>query len=166
MEALGINLGGLITQLVSFLILLAVLVRLLYRPVLRMLDERSNRIKESLEAAERAESQAVSAAERVEREIAEARTQGQALVAEARDAAARYRAEQDERARDEAEAFLERARADVGRERDAAIEQVRSEFAGLALDAAERVIGKSVDAETHRELIEEVLVEGLEERKN
>ncbi|MFQ5934548.1 MAG: hypothetical protein ACE5KI_07895, partial [Dehalococcoidia bacterium] len=53
MEALGINLPGLITQIVSFVILFALLYRLLYKPVLRLLDQRSNRIKESLETAER-----------------------------------------------------------------------------------------------------------------
>ena len=165
-EALGINLPGLLTQLISFTILLAVLVRLLYRPVTRMLNERTERIRESLEAAERAQEQATSAAEAVEREMAAARGRGQELIAEARDAATRYRAEQDERARAEAEAFLGRARADVGRERDEAIEQVRRVFAGLAINAAEQVIEKSLDEETHRELIENVLKEGLEERKN
>ena len=165
-EALGINVSGLLTQLISFTILLAVLVRLLYRPVQKMLNERTERIRESLEAAERAQEQAASAAEQVEREIAEARARGQELIAEAREAASRFRAEQDERARAEAEAFLERARADIGRERDGAIEQVRSEFAGLAISAAEQVIEKSLDEETHRELIENVLKEGLEERKN
>ncbi len=166
MSELGINLSGLLTQIVSFVILLAILTKLLYGPITRMLDERSTRIKESLEAAERAEQQATSAAERVEREIAAARVQGQELIAEAREAASRYRADQEVRARGEAEAFIERARVEVGRERDAAIEYVRREFAGLAISAAEQVIDRSLDAEAHRELIEGVLSEGMEGRRN
>jgi len=47
MEAIGVNLPGLITQIVSFVILFAALYALLYKPVLRMLDQRSSRIKES-----------------------------------------------------------------------------------------------------------------------
>ena len=58
MEALGINLPGLTTQVVSFAILFALLYKLLYKPILRILDERSARIKESLEAAERVRQEA------------------------------------------------------------------------------------------------------------
>jgi F-type H+-transporting ATPase subunit b len=166
MDALGINLPGLLTQLVSFLILFAILSKLLYGPIQRTLNERSERIRESLEAAERANEQAASAAVQVENEIAEARVQGQALISQAREAAARFREEQEARARTEADGFVERARADIGRERDAAVEQVRQEFASLAISAAEQIVGRSLDETTHRELIESTLEEGLQSRKN
>ena len=58
MEAIGINVAGLITQLVSFGVLFLVLWLLLYKPIVRMLDERSERIRESLEASERAQAEA------------------------------------------------------------------------------------------------------------
>lgn len=166
MEALGINLPGLTTQLVSFLILFAVLAKLLYGPIQKTLNERTERIRESLEAADRAKEEAASSAERVEAEITRARVQGQDLIADAREAAGRYREEQEGRARTEADALIERARAEIGRERDAAVEQVRLEFSGLAISAAERIVNKSLDGPTHRELIESVLREGLEDRKN
>ena len=123
--------------------------------------ERSNRIKESLEAADRARQDAASSAERVEQEIAEARTQGQQLIAEAREAAGRLRTSEEERVRADLEALRQRATQDVQRERDGAIEEIRAEFANLAVDAAERVIGRSLDAQAHREIIEGVLQEGL-----
>jgi F-type H+-transporting ATPase subunit b len=53
--------------------------------------------------------------------------------------------------------MLERARAEIQSERDAALEQVRAEFAGLAVTAAERIIRRSLDANAHRDLIDEVL---------
>ncbi len=166
MDALGINLPGLVTQLVSFLILFAVLSKLLYGPVQKTLNDRTERIRESLEAADRAKEDAASSAERVEAEIAKARVEGQQLIADARDAAGHYREEQEGRARTEADALIERARAEIGRERDAAIEQVRLEFSGLAISAAEQIVNKSLDEATHRELIESALKEGLEGRKN
>ena len=165
-EALGISLPGLLTQLISFLIIFFILARFLYPSITRMLDERARRIKESLYAAEQAKQQAASAAERVEKEIANARAEGQRLVGEARDAAARFREDQQQRARQEADELIARARADIARERDAAVEQVRREFAGLAITAAERVIERSLDPASHRELIEGVLREGLKEQKN
>ncbi|MCH7642393.1 MAG: F0F1 ATP synthase subunit B [Chloroflexi bacterium] len=161
MAEIGINLPGLVTQLVSFLILFYILSKLLYGPISRALDGRTDRIRESLEAADRARQDAASSAERVEQEIAAARTQGQQLIAEARDAAGRLRVTEEERVRADLETLRERAAQDVRRERDAAIEEIRAEFANLAVDAAERVIGRSLDAQAHREIIEGVLQEGL-----
>lgn len=163
MEAIGINLPGLLTQLVSFLILFFILTKLLYGPISRALDDRTNRIRESLEAADLARQDAASSAERVEQEIAAARTQGQQLIADARDAAGRLRVSEEERVRADLESLRERAAQDVRRERDAAIEEIRAEFANLAVDAAEQVIGRSLDAQAHREIIEGVLQEGLAE---
>ena len=65
-----------------------------------------------------------------------------------------------ERARGEAEAFIERAHSDIQRERDAAIQEVRANFGDLAITAAEQVIRRSLDRQTHQELIAQVLEEG------
>ena len=65
-------------------------------------------------------------------------------------------------------AAAERARAqtNIQRERDAAIEEVRREFAGLAIAAAERVIDRSLDESAHRHLINQVLEDGPEPSRN
>ncbi len=136
MGGLGINLPGLLTQIVSFLVLFVVLYKVLYGPVTRMLDERSKRIEEGLEAAERAKEEAVSSAERIGEELAAARAEGQRLIAEARDAAGGWRREQEARVREEMNEILSRARAQIERERDAAIEAGRSRFSVPAISAA------------------------------
>ena len=78
----------------------------------------------------------------------------------AREAAERYRGEEMDRARQEAVSFVDRARSDIQRERDAAIQEVRANFGDLAITAAERVIRSSLDRHAHRELISQVLEEG------
>ena len=166
MGGLGITLPGLLTQLVSFLVLFGLLYLVLYKPMTRMLDSRSSRIRESLEAADRARQEAASSAEQVERELGDARNQGQALIAEARSAASQFRQQEDARTRADMEAMLERARAEIGRERDAAVEQVRRQFADLAITAAERVVERSLDKDAHAQLIDKVLEEGLAKRRN
>ena len=166
MSGLGITLPGLLTQLVSFLVLFGALYLVLYKPMTRMLDSRSLRIRESLESADRARQEAASSAEQVEQELAQARIQGQALIAEARTAASQFRQQEDVRTRGEMEAMLERARTEIERERDAAIEQVRRQFADLAITAAERVVERSLDKDTHAQLIDKVLEEGLAKRRN
>ena len=84
MEALGINLPGLITQIISFLILLFVLSKLLYKPVIKMLDERAERIKTSLSAAEKANEDAALSAEKIEKELISARQEGQKIIDQAK----------------------------------------------------------------------------------
>jgi len=159
MEALGINVAGLITQLVSFIVLFAVLYKLLYRPVLRALDQRSDRIRESLEAAQTARDEAAKSREEIQQQLDAARAEGQQLVVRAREVADRFREEELAKAREDIEAGRARAEADIRRERDAAIEELRREFAGLAMAAAERVIERSLDESAHRQLIDSVLEE-------
>ena len=159
MDALGINVAGLITQLVSFVILFAVLSKLLYKPVLNALDQRSNRIRESLEAAQVARDEAARSREETQQQIGIARAEGQQLVAQAREVADRFREEELAKVREEIEAGRVRAEANIQRERDAAIEELRREFASLAISAAERVIERSLDESAHRQLIDNVLAE-------
>lgn len=160
MDALGINLPGLLTQIVSFLILFWVLHKLLYKPVLGMLDQRSTRIKEGLAAAERAREEAARSHEEMQRQLAAARSEGNQMLVQAREAAERFRDEELRKAREDISAERARAEANIQRERDAAIEDLRREFAGLAIAAAERVIERSIDQAAHRELIDKVLEEG------
>lgn len=160
MGALGINLAGLVTQIVSFVILFVLLWSLLYKPVVRMLDQRTERIRESLEASQRAQQEAASSAEEVEKQLDAARVEGQQLISQAREVADRFREDELAKVRNDISAERERAQVNIQRERDAAIEDLRREFAGLAIVAAERVVERSLDVTAHHELIERVLEEG------
>jgi F-type H+-transporting ATPase subunit b len=157
MEGLGIDLSALIAQLVNFLILFALLYMFAYRPILRMFDERARRIKESVEQADQVKEQAAQAEEENRKRLEAAAREGQEAIARAMRAGEESRQRAQEEAREEAAALLEKARADIQREREEVIGEVRQEFAGLAVSAAEKVIEKSLDEEAHRELIEKVL---------
>lgn len=154
---LGINIQSLIAQIVNFVILLLVLGLVAYKPVLRMLDERSRRIKESLEEAEVVKQQAAAAQDETKQRIAEATREGQEVVSRALKAGEELRVKVKAEAQVEAEAMLSRARVEISRERDDAIDNVRREFADLTVVAAEKVIDRSLDKKAHREVIEEVL---------
>ena len=160
MGALGISISGLVTQMVSFLILFGVLYALLYKPVLRMLDQRSDRIRESLETAQKARDDAARSQEEMQGQIEAARAEGQSMIAQAREVADRFREEELAKARQEIDTERTRAQANIQRERDAAIEELRREFSGLAISAAERVVERSLDESMHRDLIDKVLEEG------
>jgi len=161
-DALGINLPGLVAQIINFTILLTILYLLLYKPVLRMLDQRTERIRDSLEQADRLKAETVEAEEAVKKQLEEARHEGRNIVAQATQVAERVREEAREQARRDAEQIAARAQADIQRERDEALERLRSQFSDLAILAAERVINSSLDEAQHRRLIDEVLQEGTQ----
>ena len=159
MSELGFNIPVLVAQLINFFLLLVVLRIFLYRPILDVLDRRSQRIREGLEAAEQSKEQAAQAEQEVARQIEEARRQGQTLIAQAQEASTRIQEESRNQARREGEVLLERARNEIQLERDQAIAELRREFADLTVAAAEKVIGQSLDRQAHRRLIDEVLAE-------
>jgi len=156
---IGINLPVLIAQTVNFVVLLIILRLVLYKPVLRMLDERRERIREGLSAAERGREQAEQANREAQAQIDAARREGQQIVAQAQQVALRLQEDARQQAQRQGEAMLERARSEIQLERDAAIAELRREFADLTIAAAEKVIGQSLDRAAHRRLIEQALAE-------
>ena len=158
--ALGFSLPALVSNLINFTILLIVLRLFLYKPVLRLLDERKARIQEGLERAEQAASEASASESEARAAIEAAQLQGREFVAQAQAGAAHLRTELEERARADAEQIVTRAREEVENERDQAIELLRREFADLTITAAERVTRQTLDRAAHQRLIDEVLVDG------
>lgn len=156
--ALGFSLPALVSNLINFTILLIVLRLFLYKPVLRLLDDRRRRIQEGLDRAEQAESQASASEHEAREAIEQAQREARDLMQQAQEAAAQLRAQLEERARADAEQIVSRAREEVQVERDQAIEQLRREFADLTITAAERVTRQSLDRAAHQRLIDEVLV--------
>ena len=165
MEGLGINLPTLIAQIVNFLILLGLLYLVAYKPIMRMLDERSRKIKESMEQTELIKQQAERAEEEVKKQIETASREGQDIIARAVRAGEEVRQKAQQEAKQDAESLVARAWMGIRRERDEAIAELRKEFADLTIMAAEKIIEKSLDKQTHRQLIEKVLEESTTLKK-
>ncbi|MBK15347.1 MAG: ATP synthase F0 subunit B [Chloroflexi bacterium] len=162
MDALGINLATLLTQVVSFLVLFFILSKVLYGPLVKIIDQRALKIKESLQMVEKAKSDSAEQSRIMEEKLSEATTEGQAIIAESRKIAQKFHDDELAKAKADIEAERLKAATNIQREKDVALEEIRKEFAGLAVDAAERVIGKSIDPKTHKDLIAQVLKEGTE----
>jgi F-type H+-transporting ATPase subunit b len=149
LDKLGIDLPQLLAFVINFFLLFGLLTLVLYRPVTRML------MKQEMARAE----------ETVKAQIETGRREGQAIVAQASQAAERLKEEAKAEARKEAEALVAKARAEIGVEREESFNQLRREFADLAVLAAEKVIDQSLDKKAHERLIDRVLQEGLASRK-
>ncbi|MDE2766284.1 MAG: F0F1 ATP synthase subunit B [Chloroflexota bacterium] len=157
--ALGVDLTSLIVYLVNFGVLLLILYFFAYKRVLRMLDERSGRIKGSLEEAERVRRESEEREAEMQRVFEQNRQESQRLLAEAREMAQRQRDETRRQAEADVARLKSNAEADIRRERDAAVEEVRQQFANLAVTAAERIIHRTIDRKAHQDLIDEVLAQ-------
>jgi F-type H+-transporting ATPase subunit b len=163
---LGINWGVLLTQVVTFVILLVLLRFVAYKPLMRMLDERSKRVKDSLEQAEAVKAQSAKTEEELKNQLAQASREGQERIERAIKAGEDIKQKAQADAKKEAEGLIVRARSEIQQERDEAIDGVRREFADLTVLAAGKVIEKSLDKKEHRELIDKVLEESANLKKN
>ena len=165
LEGLGISLPTLLAQIVNFVILFGLLYLVAYKPIMRMLDERSRKIKESMEQTEYIKEQAAHAEEESKKRIEQAAKEGQEIIARAVRTGGEVKREAQQEARQEAESLITRARMEIQRERDDAIDELRKEFADLTILAAGKVIDRSLDREAHRQLIDKVLKESTTLKK-
>jgi F-type H+-transporting ATPase subunit b len=159
LSELGINLPSLLAQLVNFALLLGLLYLVAYKPIMKKLDERSNKIKESMEQTEQIKKQAEQAEEGFKARVEEASQQGQLIIDRATRTSEEIRQKARREASEEAEALLARARAEIRRERDEVIDELRREYADLTIMAAEKIIERSLDKKAHRQIIDKVLEE-------
>jgi len=159
LASLGINMPVLLAQIINFVILFGLLYLVAYKPIMRMLDERSRKIKESMERTEYIKQQAERAEEEAAKRIEAAAKEGQEAITRALRTGEEIRQGAQQQARQEAEALIARARAEIQRERDEAIDELRKEFADITIMAAEKVIDRTLDKKAHRQIIDKVLEE-------
>lgn len=159
MAALGINWQALIVQLLAFLILILLLRRFAYRPLLNVLDQRAERVRTSMEQADRIERQLAETETRNQQILQEARREAQQIVANAREVGDRQISQAREVARDEAEKQLQQSLAQLRAETQQARMELRQEYADLVIRAASRVVRQELDPQKHLQLIDTTLRE-------
>lgn len=159
MEGLGLDVKYTISQILSFLILFWLLQRFLFPPLLRILNERSDRINTSLRQAEEIQQQLARTQADYQERMEQARRESQDIVARATQMGAKLKDEIVADAHQQSEAMLNRARVEIASERERAVAELRGQVADLALLAASQVVGKSVDDAANRRLVEEFVAQ-------
>jgi len=155
-----INGGVIIWTVVIFVILLALLYRLGYPALLKMVEDRERRIQKLLDDAEKANAEAQRLLEEHKKQIAAARNEAQEILAKAKTVSQKERETLLAKAREEYDALLTRARKDIEAEKEKAILALRREAVELSIAAASRVIEANLDTDANRRLVTEFL-EGL-----
>jgi F-type H+-transporting ATPase subunit b len=157
-EALGINLYFLLAQIVNFVVIMALLRMFLYKPMLNMLENRREKIRESLSAAEKARAEAANRSRENEEIIAQARRQAQDIIRQAEERAKQREVQIVAEANSAVEALRSKGQQDVEYERQQAMASLRGEVAQLSLAIARKTIGASLVNETaHARIVDEVL---------
>lgn len=152
-----INTGLSLWALIVFLILLLLLAKFAWGPILNALETRERNIQGSIDDAVRLRKEASDALDEHRLRLREARHEARRIIAEAREAAARLGGEMEAKAREESAAIVQRARREIEVERDAVLEAIRRETVGLALAAASRLVRRRLDAPEDRALVNDYL---------
>jgi len=148
-----------LVSIVNFLVILYLLRRYLWAPILTVLANRAEKIREGLAMAEAAKVERERMKAEVERLLADARRDAQAIAERMTKAAEAAAADIRAQAKTEADRIRERGREDAQQLHDQGLAQLRSELAGMVVLAASRVLGRELDPEKHRALIEQSLDE-------
>lgn len=164
--SLGVNLPLLVVFIINFIVLFVLLRLFLYKPVMKMLDERAKRTKDAMELAEATKKEFEQAKTEVQKQIEKGRLEAQAIITQAMQVGERLKEESRQEATKQAQAIVDRTRSELETERDKIVGDLRREFVDIAISAAEKVIKETLDKEKHRKLIEETLRESVTFKKS
>ena len=149
--------GTVVVELITFLLMLAILARYVYPRIVEVAEARQRAIAEQLKQAEEARAAAEAHLKEAEAKLNEARKSAQSVLDGATKSAEQLRQELKQKADEEAKRTVENARKQIEAERDQAIRSVRTEVADLVIVATEKVIGETLDDKKHRQLIERAI---------
>lgn len=145
----------LIAQIINFLILAAIMTKIFYKPIVKVLADRQAQIADSLETAEKERAAAEKLKLEYQEQLMLARTQAQVIVDKATKLAQEAKDEIIAQARDEYARLLNEAREEIAREQQKAIAELRQEVVSLSLAAAAKLIGHNIDSTANTRLVTE-----------
>jgi len=154
--------GTFIVELIAFVIVLVVVGRFVLPPVNRLIKERQARIEAELAAADQAREEAARAAEERRQALEEARRRAREILEQANRSAEQARAAVIAQGQEEHDRILAAAAAELEQARKRALDEATARMGELVVEVVARVIGRTVDPEVHRDLIDEAIA-GIEE---
>ncbi len=151
--------GTVIVEVITFLIMLAVLARFVYPEVVRLAEARQSAVADQLREAEKARADAEASVKEAQAKLDEARKTAQQVIDGANKTGEQLRQELRQKAEEDARRIAESARKQVESEREQAIRSARAQVADLVVQATEKVIGEALDERKHKALIERSIEE-------
>jgi F-type H+-transporting ATPase subunit b len=149
--------GTFFIELIVSLVLLFLIYKYVLPPINKALEERQEKIRESLEAADKARADAEAADDERRNVLEEARHQAREIVATANRTADQVRTDATARGQAEYERIVGNAEVEISLARQRAVEEAAARMGEIVMEVVERVIGREVNAEAHRDLIDEAV---------
>jgi F-type H+-transporting ATPase subunit b len=149
--------GLFVWTILTFLLLLAVLTKFAWKPLLKMLKDREELIRSSLEDAEKAQTELAKLNAEGEKIINKARAEAQEILSQCKSSAATLKDETIKDAKEKAKVIADNAEKQILVEKEKAIEEIKSEVVNLSLSVAEKLIKKNISVEDNKALIDESL---------
>ena len=156
-QLLQLDPGLFVWTIITFLILLGLLSKFAWKPLLHALEKRENEIARSLKDAEKARKELDRLTSEGDEIIAKARSEAQAIVGEGKKAADQLKESTLSKAKETAAANLDDAKEQIKMEKEKAIAEIKGEVAGLSLSIAEKLVKKNLNEEDNKSLINESL---------
>ncbi len=156
--------GTLLVQFINFFILVAILAKFAYKPLLQIMEERRVRIANDLDGAQKARTEAEKLMEDYKQQLVQARQEGQDIINKAIKQAEVSAQEQLHEVRQQIMKDKERAQEEIAREREKALYELRAEVVNLSVEVAKKVLKKEIDASVNDRLVAEA-IEKLDSKK-
>lgn len=153
----GIDWRLLAAQVVNFLILLFILKKILYKPVITLLDERKKKIEESLANAEKIQKELEETELRREKVLNEAIEEGKRIIAEASAQGNALMVESQNKAKADMEAMMEQGRQMITGEKEKMTREVKADVARMIEMSMEKVLGSALDSKTQGKLVDDAV---------
>jgi len=149
--------GTFFVELFIFLVIVFLISKYILPPLNRAMADRQEKIRASLEAADKARADAAAADDERRAVLEQARHQAREIVAQANHTAEQVRSEAQARGQAESERIIANAQAELAVARQRAVEESASRMGEIVLDTVEKIIGREVDAAAHRDLLDEAI---------
>ncbi|MFC1644732.1 F0F1 ATP synthase subunit B [Patescibacteria group bacterium] len=156
-NALGLNWKILIAQLINFAVLLFVLYKFAYNPILKMLDDRKDKIEKGIKDAESATDKLVEIERKEKKVLIDARKEAQKIISTAEDMAKRNKEDIMEEAKNQSQGILDKTKKIIEQEKSQMMSEVKKEVIELVYAATQKITEEKINEESDKKIIESVI---------
>ncbi len=156
---IDVNPGVVFWTVVTFILLLLVLKKFAWKPILTALDQREAAIKESLEKAENAKKDAQRVLDENQASLAKAEDEAKKIINQSREYAEKMKDQIVKDSKEQAKKIVEDASVEITRKKEAAFSELKSQIAEIAVQAAEKIIRENLDSESQKRIVDKYITE-------
>jgi F-type H+-transporting ATPase subunit b len=154
---IDVNPGLIFWTVITFIVLLVILKKVAWKPILSALDQREAAIKESLEKAEKAREEAQKVLDKNQANIAQAEEESKKIIDQSRAYAEKLKDQMMRESKEQAKKIVDDAASEIERKKEAAFNELKNQVAEIAINAAEKILRESLDKESNKKIVDKYI---------